>query len=152
MALSDLPWLTAFVGGLVGSSVSWLIARRQIYATIVSSSRHNWINTLRDTISEFLSSCSRVVIFYPLEKGERNLSVLLERVSLLKHKVALLLNPNETLHRELLRAVYELNGITMENAGTNQSKSSDFGNVNRKLTESAQKVLKSEWEIVKKGR
>ena len=121
MALSALPWLTAFVGGLVGSSVSWLIARRQIYATIVSSSRQNWINTLRDTISEFQSSCSGIVIFYPLEKGERNLSVLLERVSLLKHKIALLLNPNETLHRELLKAVHELNEITIQSAGTNQA-------------------------------
>ncbi len=77
---------------------------------------------------------------------------MLERVSLLKHKIALLLNPNETLHRELLKAVHELNGITIQSAGTNQSKSSDFGNVNRKLTEIAQKVLKSEWEIVKKGK
>src|SRR5262249_28131551 len=46
---------TALVASIIGPIVTLTVARRQYNATVVSSSRQKWIETLRDTLAELIA-------------------------------------------------------------------------------------------------
>jgi hypothetical protein len=130
---------------------SRLIAEKQINATVLSGNRQEWINTLRNQISEMLSIISLLEKDWHLfeESGINKFMVKRERLFHIQEKISLLLNPIENDHSQLIHLIDDAIAPLCD------SKADD---IPQKMKESrmvirskSQEILKREWERVKKG-
>jgi hypothetical protein len=156
---------TALAAILVGPIVSSFVTRAQnktaltvaqlqFTASVVSANRMNWINGLRDAVSEFLGT----VWGYPIFPGTTTRSpesihdaqnAYSERVSTLRSQIALLINPNEEDHRNLLTLVDR--AMSVARVHRDQEFSRAAAEIHHEITATAQGILKREWERVKEG-
>jgi hypothetical protein len=149
---------TALVASIVGPLVTLTVAKRQINANLVSSNRQKWIETLRDMLAELISLLVAVVVVKSGFKGDwndglaaieadRSLLDKLERIVLVQWKIRLLINPNETDHQELYRAIE----TAFAHAKSRQSQEAEISADIESITRLAHGILKREWERVKRG-
>lgn len=165
---TNMPWLTAF---LIGAITLYLghrqlksnegilreqinsardIARLDFNKTVISGNRQEWINTLRENVSEYLGLTeSRSSIFWGIadsakyqELSQANLASILR----LEAKIVLMLNSTEEESKELIR-ILRLYTRSTFNKSVEQTKEE----LNQRTIELTKKILKSEWERVKKG-
>ena len=147
---------TALISAVVGPAVSYVVARRQIRASVITSNRERWTEALRDSVAEYVAllvSASMVKLTIaqdPLKAlGEDHaLLQVFERTVLVKNKIMLMTNPNDSRYKELCNLV----------EGTYQTLLSDDPQVLAKvhsgseaITRSGREVLRAEWERVKRG-
>lgn len=164
-----MPWVVALVIGILTVLVNVLIFKNQqkitlknlevqtelsklaIKKDILSKNRQEWINTLRNDISSYLSSheLSKLIIQYnkkgketPPEYGEE-----FRKFQLLEYKINLLLNPNEDKSKRLIELMIQLNKSTDYYSKSKEDKYEKNKNEIIKITQS---ILKEEWERVKK--
>jgi hypothetical protein len=149
--------LAAIVGVVIGSIVSLLIARQQFKATVISANRQQWINTLRDCIADFQTKTKIALVETSLALNNetavasnvKDHDEALKGMRFLVNKTALLLNPNETDHSELILLFKQLEDHCINgdpNERTKEEKLQDS------ITSIGQKILKREWERVKRGK
>jgi len=130
-----LALLVAVLAVFVGPFIQNRIATKQINATVLSTNRQEWINMLRNNISEFIALC---LIIKDLQNRE-NAPSLPEKIECLNHrlsKIKLLINPTEDDHNELITLLAQA------------TKSVD-PDVLDKIEKRAQVILKREWVRVK---
>jgi hypothetical protein len=144
-----VPAITTIAGAAIGAAISYLVGRQQFKANVVSANRQEWINSLRDTVSEYQSSVNGMTIFLSTkgEFGSNEFHERFGRLEFLRSKIRLLINPNEVDHQKLVEI------ISRQKAG--QLTDEEFSRIlasQGELTAITQKILKSEWERVKKGR
>ena len=130
------------------------IAQRQINASVVSTSRQNWINSLRDAIADLLAAAARL---QQLMASAGGVTVgtppdplpYIEKAILLRSRIALLINPLEEDHKNLVILVDELInviGVSHDPAAVKRA-----GELKAEITKQGQAILKREWERVKEG-
>jgi hypothetical protein len=157
--------VTALVAVIIGPLVSWKIANRQITASNVSSKRQVWIDELRKDVAEALALLSRIEELKrpshdlnreeQLDVFDRRMESELRAIELLM-RIKLRLNPNEQDHNDLLTAFQELfcaapdpqSGETDE---ARQRLQAEFGARRENVLKITQKILKSEWNRVRRG-
>ena len=147
---------TALISAVVGPAVSYLVARRQIRASVITNNRERWTEALRDSVAEYVAlllSASMVKLTIaedPLKAlGEDHaLLQVFERTVLVKNKIMLLTNPNESRYMELCKVI----------EATYQSLISDdpqdlpkIYSASEAITRAGREVLKAEWIRVKRG-
>lgn len=154
-----IPALTALVAVIVGPIVTLYVARRQnstalavarqqIHAELVSASRQSWIGALRDAVAEFLAALPMLgVSFRTSTETQHEQHERLARVALLRAKINLLVNPGEADHQQLVKLVDEVFSVVLS---MDDSKTSIIGDKQRQVVALAQKILKEEWERVKR--
>ena len=136
--MEDVTFISAIIGALFGFIASWLTLRfnyRQLFAQTVSSNRMDWINVWRENISKLLA-CAEILHTSKEENTEYKKEFLEARGRILTR-----LNLNENNH------------VLMYGALTHFDYSSQNGRFYSQLAEIielAQKILKPEWERVKK--
>lgn len=143
--------LSALSGVTIGSLFSYFIAKKQINATVISANRQQWINTLRDCVSELLSLITPIAIYSRDDMWSKNEKLeKFNRAMLLRSKIKLLINPNENDHNELVNLIE----IIFSRLGKEQSSENDkaIGQLQISITSQSQIILKKEWERVKKGK
>lgn len=144
--------VTALFAVLLGPLVSMWAANKQASVSVRSNNRQAWINTLRDALAEF-ASMARVI---PLAKEFDDQYTRVEKLFFLEQKMALLLNPSEEPHKNLLRVVAEARtsavGIlaAANEASLRDQKHQQLKALLSELTTVAQPILKKEWERVKR--
>ncbi|MBI5041444.1 MAG: hypothetical protein HZB57_09715 [Gammaproteobacteria bacterium] len=141
-----LAVLVAFVAVFLGPILSAWIARRQIVAPI----RQTWIDELRNLITDFLSTAQMIAVVNEnglLNENELDKETYKKMLSI-ERKLTLMLNPNEKLHNKLMDLIRDL--LDKTEHGT--SNLLEFGPLARKITETAQAILKEEWIRVKSGK
>ena len=149
----DIPLisaLTALVAVIVGPIVSVYVAKRQIKASVVSSSRQKWIDNLREQLSEIITGIRFLGVHSSLDlTSETEFRERLQKLLLVETKVNLLLNPNESDHQELARNLH----LAIEKifAGSEREKRVGVIALIDLVTEQSQKILKREWQRVKSG-
>lgn len=133
--------------------------RETTKAQILSGYRQDWINTLRDTTAEFVTSVMTISDLYALRAGtfQQNAQTELNEealewnyrlheakssASVLKYKLLLLANPTEPDFKTYLRLVDTL----YEHAVDGDQSLTPTAN---SLIGSAQTILKTEWDRVK---
>lgn len=141
------------------------IAQKQIHAQVVSANRQAWINTLRDSIAEYLGLASGMYLKLPRkrenETGDeakpslellmeekaslKESAVYIERLAGLRHKIELLLNPEEDDHQELVGLLNDVLWAVEEH------KIDKLKSLSEATVREAGIVLKREWEVVKRG-
>jgi hypothetical protein len=145
-----VPAITTIAGATIGAAISYLVGKQQFNANVVSANRQSWINTLRDTVSEYQSSVTGMIVFLSVGKINSNeFHERFDRLEFLGSKIRLLLNPCEKNHQKLVEIVTVLRSI---NADPTEEEIKKMRSQQDELTEVTQKVLKSEWERVKKGK
>lgn len=124
------------------------IARRQISASLISASRQAWINKLRDAIAEFQAILLNLGFRggHSYERGADD--DRFQKAAFLRSQVALLINPAEPNHKQLMTLIDR--GLSIAYAAGEDAKR-EMAITQASITEAAQRMLKQEWERVKAG-
>lgn len=142
--------MTALIAVIVSPIVSIYVAKRQIRASVVSTSRQKWIDSLRDQLAEFIAAAHVMGLHRGLNMIETpEFNSRLEQLRLIESKVLLLLNPNEADHKVLAATIGAL--IPQLFGGDELSKRKVAKEALPRITEQSQSILKREWERVKRG-
>ena len=148
--------LTALVSVVVGPVVTWQVSKKQIQASVVSANRQDWINTLRNNISEFQTKAKIATVESKLASDLRSefaadpnsFDDAMKEITLLANRIELLINPNEDDHSTLIDKVNELLEFCSSGDPTNNEK---HDRLQDQITSVGQQILKREWERVKQG-
>lgn len=148
-----IPVLSLVVAALavfVGPVISLRIARRQVVSSlevankqIIAPMRQAWINSLRDMLSELSSSA----LHYFVAGFEDRTDEEYLRLTLLEHKVRLMLNPKEEDHRTLEELIRTMVGSLERRKGSESDR--DFIAAYEAEIALSREVLKREWDRVK---
>jgi hypothetical protein len=164
-----MPWIVALLIGILTVVISFFVHKSQrkltlknleiqvklssqtIKKDILSNNRQKWINTLRDSVSEFLSSheLSKLINQHD-KKSNGTLPEYREEFKkwqLLYYKIQLLLNPNEEKSQKLLELMIQLGVFTDYSSN---SKEAEYEKIQKEIIKVTQLILKEEWERVKK--
>ena len=145
--LAGLPALCAV---LLGPLFSLHVVRREFAAQVLSGNRQEWINSLRDRIARLIG----FIAHYSAAKATGQLD---EQTALARHETAyglwaeisLMMNPAESDHAELLRSIDStLQFLFASPAAIDPVRVRQMMDG---LTSQSQRILKREWERVKKG-
>jgi len=156
MLTSGVSALAAIAGVIIGSIVSFLIAKQQFKATVISANRQQWINSLRDCVADFQTKAKIALVETNLAMNDstavaanlKNHDEALRGMRFLINKVILLLNPNEADHSELISLMKEIEDHCVKGDPNDHSKEERLQN---SIAALGQKILKREWERVKRG-
>src|SRR6202790_842305 len=104
---------TALISAVTGPLVSYIVARRQIRASVISSNRERWTEALRDSVAEYVSlllsaSMVKQTIGQDPLKAVTEDHVLLQtvgRIILVKNKILLMTNPSDGRYTKLCELV-----------------------------------------------
>lgn len=157
--------LTALLAVIIGPLVTLYIARKQIYASTVSSNRIRWVEDLRMNIADFMQSFAELYVILedinaertrPTPNKEKLRQLRQERrkavstVSKSRYLIMLKINFSEKNHSELARKIEESFQITRDL----MSRNSVIGlkSYGEEIRVIARKVLKDEWNRAKKLR
>ena len=147
-AIPILSLTVALLAVFVGPLISLQIARRQTLSSlevankqVIAPMRQAWINSLRDLLAEFVSTA----LHYFVAGYEDRTDAEYLRLTLLEHKIQLMLNANEDDHRKIESLMRKmLNAIESGPAGDD-----DFQISHSALMDLSKEVLKREWDRVK---
>jgi len=148
---------SALFGVSIGSLCSYFISRQQIKATVLSGNRQQWINTLRDCIADFQTKAKIAIVEADLASHVQtstaanagNHDDAMKTMRLLANIIALLINPKEADNAELLSRLNELETHCIDGNPGNREKEKLLQS---SITTIGQRILKREWERVKKGK
>lgn len=146
-----VPILSLVVAGLavfVGPLVSWLLAQRQQALSmeiankqIVAPMRQAWINNLRNLLAELTSSA----LHYYIAGSEGRTEEEYRRLTLLEHKIIMMLNFLEDDHKKLEEFVRRM--ISTLEAGKGSENS--FPQHHAEVMKLSRQIFKREWNVVK---
>ena len=135
--------------------VSLDIAKRQFNASVLSVNRQQWINTLRDQISELLADT--FLLRREVERSPQETDRLYSNaqgVLRCAFKIKLLINPKEADHIHLVDSIDRLMILVVKSAEKVEDKDIDsqFRVIRDEIVSKSQEILKREWERVKEGK
>jgi hypothetical protein len=140
--------VVAFFAVFVGPLISLRIARRQVLSSlevankqILGPMRQAWINSLRDLFAELASSA----LHYAVAGYEDRTDEEYRRLTLLEHKIQLMLNPNEDDHKTLELQVRKMVGALNRGHEADQ----DFRDAYGTIMKFSREVFKREWDRVR---
>lgn len=149
------PTLIAIFGSSIAITVSYIIAKKQITATVVSQNRQAWINTLRDCISEFQSAIPYIGLIDKKEWIKDLKSIQHDKLSSAircNNKIKLLINPKEDDHIELVELLTNVLNILLDTKEKEDETYDKINTLQADITVISQTILKREWIRVKKGK
>lgn len=146
--------LTALVAVIVGPLIQLRVAKRQIRSTTISANRQAWINTLRDNLATIRAYCSDVRELRAAQTNDPAMTAKIQeearQAKILLAKVELSLNATEEDHQELIRTVERLWNISGSVVPDN-TKGEEWERAVKDLMTVAKRILKAEWNRVKRG-
>jgi hypothetical protein len=99
---------TALVASIAGPPATLRDSRRQFSATVLSTGRQMWIDSLRDLLADLMSPLAGLSVIKSgwngglgLLQTDPSLVAKLERLVLVRRKIPLMLNLNEADHQKL---------------------------------------------------
>ena len=151
MNTAAISAITALVAVILSPIISIYVAKKQFGASVLSKFRQEWINSLRDNISEYISCMFMIMIYNRTSEIGQGKEIAEEcrKLVLLNHKISLMLNPNEENHNKLIKL---LEGLTAVVAEEDRDKSTaNYKEKSNDIVVLSQIILKEEWIRVKKG-
>jgi hypothetical protein len=149
---------TALVASVVGPVITLTVARRQFNATVISSNRQKWSETLRNTLAELISLVRAALVVksnwkerWDHGRGPLNANPAMlekfERIALAQSKIQLLLNPIDVDHQGLFETIE----TAIRRVRAEESLEAETEHDIRTITGLGQAILKREWQRVKNG-
>ena len=155
--LSLISACTALVASIAGPVVTLFVAKQNFNATVLSTNRQKWIESLRDMLAEFISLLTAALVVKSKwkDKWDRGRGPLatepalldtFQRLVLAKTKIRLLLKPNAD-HEHLFRMIDDATKRLEAEETLESDTESDIATI----ATLAQAILQREWERVKHG-
>jgi hypothetical protein len=149
---------TALIATIIGPYIAVKTARSQINATVISSNRAKWIESMRDLVAAAISHWTGVMYLRASVHDQNAATIatneaLLERIEsglLTNTKIRLMLNPSEKESQQLMK---ELDGVVAI-LGSSSAQAMVEAQMHEHLKEIVrvtQAILKAEWIRVKVG-
>jgi len=137
-----IPWIFALLTLILSFYTARKTAKTSILninKTVLSENRQAWINTVRETISQYIT------VHTLLERNIGNdiFFELFRELTYLHTKIILLLNPLENESKEL---IIEITKIAKPKSNRTEINANE---VKSKILVLTQRILKTEWERVK---
>lgn len=163
-----MPWFVALLIGVLTTVTNIFVMRKSMKvnkdiaelnfnSNVLSKNRQEWINTLRDLISEYIAIFDNILlnnIFNKEDKSEvkyirtKEGKEEIRNLFYLQNKIGLLLNLKEGKSKSLYMMLTELTAAfhkDIENVNSYQEKANDCFLL-------SQEILKEEWVRVKNGK
>ena len=145
--------MTAMAAVIISPLITYSTVRKQIRANLVSGNRQAWINALRDELAEAFELLTWQFLLRPGthsgEEGYKYVSERRARIRLLIYRIRLRLNAQEQESHALLDLLGKLESLALTSNGHGGP---EFEEKMEEAVATAQKILKLEWNRVKKGR
>lgn len=164
----NMPWIAAILIGIITAFVNFWVAHRlrqsnernlqrqienakettliQFNATLATKNRQDWINELRQNISEFLTYAMCLTpSFVSNNQDERR--KYLEKLAFTKSKIELLTNEDKPEQKELLDTLGDILDILSK--GKEDFKKEDMQAARSKTISAARKLFKIHWGKIK---
>jgi hypothetical protein len=156
LTITFITATSALVSGVAAPFVSLRVARRQIKATVISNNRERWTEALRDAIAEYIGLVASAAVIKRGSGGDIGETVradgeflrAAERMILVKSKILLMTNPDESRHGELCRSIEAVHTALMSNQPMTLQQ---WRPLLEAITLAGRAVLKAEWVRVKRG-
>lgn len=153
--LSIISALTALIAVFVGPMITLRVSNK----TIISPMRQAWINNLRDLIAEFLATTEKSAFkaYIPETdiKMKKARQKIYERLFHIESKISLMINPDETNHTDLLKAIIVLKNAEaptmIEIESLEEGEPTNFELKQQAVIRMSRTILKEEWDVVKYG-
>jgi len=128
------------------------IADNVIKRDVKATNRQQWINTLRDLVSEYIANhefAKLVAQFDPKINGEKRpeYKEAFKKVLNLGYKIELMLNPTESKSQKVVKLMTELNKVTNYSSFAYEDK---YEQIKHEILDVTKEILKEEWEKVKR--
>lgn len=147
-AIPVLSLVVAALAVVVGPLISWLVAKHQIASSlevankqIIAPMRQAWINNLRDLVAELTSSA----LHYHVAGFQERKDDEYRRLTLLEHKVALMLNPLEDDHKQLEQLIRQM--VSALERG--REGETELVRVHPAVMDLSRQIFKGEWNRVR---
>lgn len=142
-------WWIPLIPYLIAGIISLIVALFTIRANVISRSRIQWIQNLRDTMADYLSFSLSISEYNKQSENDKKLHISnIVRMRSKESKLKLLLNnKNEEAHSSLINAIDAYTTEMQNFDGSNQENVNILKDNCIKLT---QALLKTEWEKAKK--
>jgi hypothetical protein len=140
--------ITALAAVIVSPLIALYVSRLQFRGSVISNNRQQWINTLRDTIAQFLAKQQATRSRFDAKTlPHAEFLEHYEKAARLAYKIYLLLNPKESDHAELATCIARMLG----SVDRSSDPSFDFNAALGQVLDLSQEILKREWTRVKRG-
>ena len=147
---------TALISAVTGPLVSYIVAGRQIRASVISNNRERWTEALRDSVAEHValllsaSMVKQTMGQNPLKAVTEDHALLkiVERIIMVKNKIMLMTNPNDSRYTELCEVVEATYQALFADDPQAFKRIRDGSEA---ITRAGREVLKAEWARVKRG-
>ena len=146
--ITILSLVVAALAVFIGPLISWFIAKRQIDSSLEVANKHitapmrqAWINNLRDALAELTSRA----LHYYLAGFEEREDAEHQNLTLLEHKVILMLNPNEEDHKQLEILIRQMTSSLSRGREGDE----DFCRAHTDVMALSRRIIKREWNRVK---
>jgi hypothetical protein len=169
---NNIPWFVALFIGVLSAGVNFWISRNlresnkanllaqienakeitstQYKATIASRNRQEWMNSLRDTLAEYLSSVSLIVPlnpYLPTQELEKRRNYI-DGMALAKAKIELLTNNEKPEHKVLLDEVEGMLNVIINNENK-FTYIEEIKKARSNVIQAAGVIFKMQWEKIK---
>ncbi|MEI6335425.1 MAG: hypothetical protein WCS87_12760 [Methylococcaceae bacterium] len=144
--------IIALVAVVVGPVVSLCIAKKQIKASVVSSSRLQWINRLRDELAVLVKDIRHVPPAYAANTITKAEAVSMHgQITSRAELIKLLINPKEEEHQKLVPLLSSASNKVIDSINKDKGNAAELEVLADKIVAQSQIILKREWERVKSG-
>ncbi|MCX8574464.1 MULTISPECIES: hypothetical protein [unclassified Gilliamella] len=166
--IENKDWFVPFATLLCAAFGGWWAGRKRIGIEVLSKNRQEWINDLRKQVSEFTSISTKMPVDIIYKKitttyninDKNEIIEKISRLAIIRDYLILLLNPDEkdsqninTSIQNIMSIINDLNNKDKQELSETilQEFNKEILHKIEELTKNTQKVLKTEWERVKKG-
>ena len=143
---------TALIAVTVAPLITLYVAKMQSNVSVLAKSRQEWINTLREEISQIIVIIRSMEVIMGIPSEKQDPKILLrtaEQGKLKESKIRLLINPDETDHVELVEAIHKALSRALNGMTNNAENKISLDVIESEIIEKTQKILKREWSRVK---
>ncbi|SHJ12325.1 hypothetical protein SAMN02745170_01790 [Propionispora hippei DSM 15287] len=134
------------------------IQKKKSYNDFVTSERMKWIHKLREQFADFSAACNEYHLYIRFIKGPEiglnNTDIeKIKKIQWMASYIQFSLNPNEEkdqLHKDVLKTIRNILDLMEYSHPDNDGYNENFTNHLFSFNEIAAKILKEEWETVKK--
>lgn len=134
------------LGVIVGALTTYFVKKKSFQAEVVAKSREKWIADLRESIAEFLTLAGTVGSCNETGYVDSEFVTRIQRLTFLRTKIELMLNPEEGRHQKLVDLADEVVNAAQS---ASESQIREMAQPYQELSNVSQRVLKTEWEKVK---
>jgi hypothetical protein len=144
-----LSVIITLISVIVGPLIAIRVAKKQIHASVVSSTRQQWITSLRDLLAEFLMLANHISASNCVGTVDKDHMEKIQKLILLRHKLNLFLDPAEKINQDLNKKAEEIRSAAFQSQpATSMDDVKRIGVLTGEFTILAQLILKREKVVI----